>query len=92
MAINAYNTKLKYDKCAKQIVQDTTDWGFKYTPESLRIQIKNWRALVNKKLEPVRGTGAGAEEMVRSTLQDWEYIVFECLVQAKRNPLYKVSK
>ena len=92
MPVNAINTKLKKDKCAKQIVQDTTEWGFKYTTDTLTTQVKNWKQLVNNKLEPVRGTGAGAEEIVRSTLQPWEYIVYECLVQAKRNPLYKVSK
>ena len=92
MSINAINTKLKNEKCAKQIVQDTTEWGFKYTPDTLRTQVKNWKQLITKTLAPVKTTGAGAEEIVRSTLEPWEYIVYECMIQAKRNPMYKVSK
>ena len=78
--------------CVKSAVILTTEWGFQYNAASLYNQVKNWKQQINNKLRPVRTTGAGAEAIVRSVLEPYEYIIYECMVQARRNPMYKVSK
>ena len=78
--------------CVKSEVILTTEWGFQYNGETLYNQVKNWKQHVRAKLKPVRTTGAGEDAIARSTLEPWEYIIYECMVQAKRNPMYKVSK
>ena len=78
--------------CVKSVVILTTEWEFEFTGESLYNKVKNWKQQINKKLAPLKTTGAGVEAIVRSALEPYEYIIYECMINAKRNPMYKVSK